>query len=203
MPQRPALGEQGGLLVFLSFHPGGSAMSNDDRYEALKEIGRGAMESIAEMVAALECDYERLQELRDERDSYDQGRAVLDMGEDTQPRGTWAEENPDDAAELEELEEAAGDCTDREDAEQRIQEDPLSLQFRSGWANSKEEFEVEEFELLLSTGGPAVRIIGEVRDGEPHRPRLQAQDWGTAWTDYLDQSTNVLETYCRCFCFGE
>lgn len=136
-----------------------------DKDAELQEIGRRAMESIAEMVAALECDYDRLEELRDERDSFE-----IDEDENAAPDGpghasaaeAWAAANPDEAEELAELEKAAGDCEDREEAERRIQEDPLSLEFRSGWVTSKDEMEPEEFKLLLSTGGPAVQIIGEI-----------------------------------------
>jgi hypothetical protein len=85
---------------------------NDDKYKALQDIGKSAAESIAEMVAALECDYGRLEELRDtESDDLEQG----------------------EVDEMTELEKAAGDCTDREDAEQRIQESPLEVTMRGDW----------------------------------------------------------------------
>lgn len=39
--------------------------------------------------------------------------------------------------------------------------------------------------VLLSTGGPALRIIGGLDEyGQPNEPRLQWQDWGTPWTDH-------------------
>jgi hypothetical protein len=147
-----------------------------------EELGRRSMSSIRDMVAALECDYERLEEL--------QGQEKLSR---------------DEKKELTELKEAAGECTSREDAEQRIQEDPLSLQFRSGWSSSKEEMEPEEFELLLGTGGPAVRIIGEVGPSGAENPHLQIQDWWKPWTDYngTEADEAALETYCRCFYMGE
>lgn len=161
------------------------------------ELGRCAMSSIREMVAALECDYDRLEELRDERDGCDE------HADECGKSGNWALDNPDDAAELAELEAAAGNCKDRDDAEQRILEDPLSLQFRSGWVSSREDMEPEEFELLLSTGGPAVRIIGEINNGKPCNPQLQVQDWFKPWADYNGDSDDeaALEAYCRCFCF--
>jgi hypothetical protein len=163
--------------------------------ESLQRIGACAMDSIREMVAALECDYDRLEELREERDAY--------QPDTDGPEHTWAAMHPDEATELAELEAAAGDCESREDAEQRIQEDPLSLQFRSGWVTSREDMQPEEFELLLGTGGPAVRIIGEIEDGQPSNPRLQAQDWFTPWTDYREQDDDVLLTYCSVFYFGD
>jgi hypothetical protein len=140
----------------------------DKKYAELQEIGKSAMSAIAEMVAALECDYDRLEELKDERDSFEPSDpnddplyAGMSMAEQ------WAARFPDDAEELKALEEAAGDCEDREDAEQRIHEDPLSLEYRSGWVTNKEDMVAEEFKLLLTTGGPAVQIIGELESGEP------------------------------------
>ncbi len=164
----------------------------DNKYAALQEIGRCAAESIAEMVAALECDYDRLEELR-EMNAGMHAELPLDAAE---------------AEELAELEKAAGECESREDAEQRIQEDPLSVEVRSGWyepGSSDSDRAPEEFRILLGTGGPAMRIIGELDRGEPTRARIQAQDWFTPWTDYLGGaiSGKDLLTYCRCFYFGE
>lgn len=217
-----------------------------EEYEKLKKIGKDAYECIAEMVAAMECDYERLEELRDERDSWEPEEipddfevTPLDDDDDAEdkvtcgacgrswddsiptsytpaPSGrcpfedwhdlprTWAEANPDEAEELAELEEAAGDCTDEGVARERIEEDALSVQIRSGWYSPGEEPQPEEFEILLSTGGPATRIIGELDEyRQPIRARLQAQDWFTAWTDYLDADQDVLLNYARCFYFGD
>lgn len=163
----------------------------DKKYQALQDIGKSAAESLAEMVAALECDYDRLEELREQMSS----KEVMD---------------PDETEELRQLEEAAGDCESREDAEQRIHEDPLSVEVRSGWHSPGEAgadvSAPEEFCILLSTGGPATRIIGELNEHcEPTRARLQAQDWFTVWTDYTGDaiSQDDLLTYCRCFYFGE
>lgn len=166
-----------------------------------QKIGEPAYAAIAEMVAALECDYERLEALKEERESYapDDGRIVTGtMGEE------WATDFPDDAEELAELEAAAGDCTDREDAEHRIQDDPLSIQVRSGWANVGEDMTASEFEILLTTGGPAVRIMGELDDNyEPFHAWLEVQDWGKPWTQYFQAESDTLLTYCRCFTFGQ
>lgn len=94
----------------------------------------------------------------------------------------------------------------REKAQQEIQEDPLSIQVRSGWHAVGEESTPEEFEILLDTGGPAVRIVGELDRGEPTRARLETQDWGTPWTEYRGAwggGADVLLTYARQFHFGE
>ena len=68
------------------------------------EVGKPAADSIREMVAALQCDRERLEELRDERDAYHEPTPEAE-GE-TETDWPWANENPEDAAELAELEAA-------------------------------------------------------------------------------------------------
>lgn len=168
---------------------------SETKERSLHDIGKCAMSSIKEMVAALECDYERLEELKSDRDNWT-------PGDSDQPE-KWEYAFPDEAEELKDSLEQAGECTSREDAEQRIHEDPLSVEVRSGWASSKEEFQPEEFNILLSTGGPAVRILGELdANNEPCRAWLQTQDWGTPWTDYYEPDTSdILLTYARCFCF--
>ena len=94
----------------------------------------------------------------------------------------------------------------REEAMQTIQDDPLSVQVRSGWCDPGEENLVpQEFEILLCTGGPACRILGELDEHrEPDRARLEYQDWGTPWTPVFmtaDESEAVLR-YCQQFYFG-
>jgi hypothetical protein len=166
-----------------------------ERERNLETIGRSAYESIAEMVAALDVDYDRLEELAD--------METDDMSYDE--RAEWSD-----------LLAAAGECTSREDAEQRIQEDPLSVLVRSGWyepGRPGEEFTSKEYEILLSTGGPATRIRGELDSfGEPDTAHLEAQDWFTPWTEYHGHSVSdterepvdpdVLLTYARQFYFG-
>lgn len=91
--------------------------------------------------------------------------------------------------------------------EDRIQttfsEDPLSVQVRSGWQSPGEELEAEDFEILLCTGGPAVRIVGELnRNQEPDRARIEYQDWGTPWIEYFGASSEeraAILTYAQQF----
>lgn len=147
----------------------------------LKEIGRDAYASIAAMVAALECDYARLEELRD-----------------------CEELDDDEREELAELKAAAGDCGDRDDAVVRILDDALSVEVRSGWTPCGDTLTAEEFCILIATGGPAVRIRGELDEHlELRRAWLEVQDWGTPWSQYFDASQETLLTYARCFCYGE
>ena len=166
-----------------------ATMTKDDR---LAEVGKSAAASIVEMVAALECDYDRLEELRDERD----GPGYANSSE------AWATENPDEAEELKELEAAAGECKDQDEARERIQEDALDVRVFGERRNG--EWEADRFEILLTTGGPAVRIVGEL-DGncEPSRAWLEVQDWGTPWTQHFGIESETLLSYCRCFYFGE
>lgn len=165
------------------------------------EQAKAQAASIAEMVTALECDYDRLEILRSERESY--VRSIDGPPEEDTPEN-WAIDLPTDAAELAELEVLAGDCASRDEARERIQDDPLSVEVRSGWASSKDDFEAEEFQILLCTGGPAVRIMGELAHGEPSRAWIEYQDWGTPWAlapGLIDSET--LLTYCRQFYFGD
>ena len=150
--------------------------------ESLQEIGQNAHDSLAEMVAALECDYDRLDELRDDC--------------------PWV--NDDERNELSALEKSAGDCEDLDDAQQRIQEDPLCIEVRSNWQppNGVTLEPPAEYCILLTTGGPAVRIIGKLHHNEPVSATLQTQDWGTMWTDYGDSDANMLLTYAGSFWYG-
>jgi hypothetical protein len=165
--------------------------------DSLKETGRCAAASIIEMVAALECDYDRLEELREER------RSHMDMLITGNEQLQWSDTSL--AEELAELEEAAGECTSAEDARLRIQEDALSVEVRADWHAVGDIPDVVngQFVLLLSTGGPASRIRGELSNAEPRRAWLEVQDWGTPWTQYFDISQDTLLAYARVFYFGE
>jgi uncharacterized protein YukE len=177
-------------------------MTTETKDRDLQEIGRTAFEGIAEMVAALECDYDRLAELREERDEL-RRTAAGDANEDY---AAWIEEY---GAEYEELTAAAGECESREDAETQIQEDALSVEVRSGWVSpGHPDFEPEEFVILLSTGGPAVRIRGELSGGQPSRAWLEVQDWFKPWTEYTGSYgetpvRDILLAYASQFYFGE
>jgi len=161
---------------------------SDTKHEDLMKIGKSAYASIVEMVAALECDYDRLEELRDIETEVE--------------RDPDARMDEDHREELKELEDAAGECEDREEAEQRIQEDALSVRIFGERTNG--EWEADKFEILLSTGGPAVRIMGELDGEDPKHAWLEVQDWGMPWTEYYESNIrDTLLTYCRCFYFGE
>lgn len=167
--------------------------------ERLEDIGKAAYESIAEMVAALNCDYDRLEELKEGRESLENEYGFPDPAALT----AWNEANRE---ELAELTEQAGECAGRDDALERVLEDPLSLEVRSNWHTPGDEGGAKpgEFCLLLAMGGPAVRIIGGLDEHcEPYRARLEVQDWFTPWAEYYQADSDVLLAYARCFYYGE
>jgi len=183
--------------------------------------------SLVDMVCALTCDYDRLQELRDEREElaeaveeaaklaamvaaltadYDPLQKLQDEKEAQEARAALAAWDEENAEELKDLENEAGECTSQEDAQQRIQEDPLSVEGRSSWdePNSTERGTPFEFRIVLCTGGPHGETRGELDDnGTPRRAWMQYQDWGTPMTQFYDISQSTLLTYCQEFYFGE
>ena len=98
---------------------------------------------------------------------------------------------------------------DADSIRERIQEGPLAITVRNGWHHpgGEADSEPEEYAILLSTGGPALRIYGALGEwNEPDDyPHLQWQDWGTPWTDYPLDSDQIdaLAEYARQFWFGE
>lgn len=174
--------------------------------EGAREQALAQMSSISEMVAALTCDYDRLQELRDEQEEKVDALNDAETDEDKAIcQRDFDEWNSDNREELEELETAAGDCESQDDASERIQEDPLEINVRSNWQSIGETLEPSEFTILLCTGGPAVRIVGELDQyNQPSRAWIEYQDWFTPWTELVDGvSHSDLLTYCQQFQFGE
>ena len=94
-----------------------------------------------------------------------------------------------------------------EEIHQEIQEDPLSVQVRTGWFTVGEpQPPVEEFCILLVTGGPAVRIRGSLGAyTEPERAYLEHQDWFEPWVELplAAEEEEILLSYCREFYYGE
>jgi len=87
--------------------------------------------------------------------------------------------------------------------EESCREQALSVDVRSGWSTPG-DLEPEQFQILLSTGGPALRIIGDLANCEPSCSRLEHQDWGTPWTEWRrDVDTEALEWFCSLFWFGK
>lgn len=93
----------------------------------------------------------------------------------------------------------------RDKAIQVIHEDPLSVQVREPWHDIGKNPAPDEFMILLCTGGPAVRIVGDLdRCAEPENPRIEYQDWGAPWTELhsiTEEQEKALLTYCQQFYF--
>jgi hypothetical protein len=142
-------------------------------------------QSITKMVSALALDWDRLEELKD-----------MDP----------ADMDARDWEEWHELQEASGDCMNRDDAEERIRESALSVEVRTGWNSPGEEMTPEEFRIVLTTGGPGLQIRGELDGhGKPCRAWLEYQDWGTPWTEYHGEYANqaALLAFAGMFQFGQ
>ena len=100
----------------------------------------------------------------------------------------------------------AMDWTAEDEAREAITDNALSVDVRSGW-NSPGSLVAEEYCILLCTGGPAVRITGELDQyNQPHTAEIQYQDWGTPWTRYhetTEKEDEILLNYCQTHYFGE
>lgn len=161
-----------------------------DRLEDAREQAKAQFDSICDMVSRLEHAQE------------------CDGGDDCEATNEeiygglglhWKEGDEATAEEKEEYH-------DEEAASAAITEDALSVEVRGGWRSRGEEAADEEFSILLCTGGPAVRIRGELDEhGQPDRAWVECQDWGTGW-EYVTLgggSQKVLLTYASQFYFGE
>ena len=109
----------------------------------------------------------------------------------------------DDLETLQELTEQADGCDSQDEALGRLEDNPLDIQFRSDWESYTSDLTPSEFSILLCTGGPAVRVRGELDDhGYPYRAWVEYCDWGTQWTELgsyqsvaLDYAQLLIQTY--------
>lgn len=176
----------------------------------------GWLETIREHVACLEADRDRLEELRDER------QAIVDYVEETAEADAkannaqaneqlkeWDEENAEELADLEKAVTLEGEECDEDTIRQRIEESPLSVEVRSDWhtpGSQDETSKPAEYCILLSTGGPALRIIGELDQYcQPSSARLEYQDWFTPWTEKITTGDDhaALLRWAQVFYFGD
>jgi hypothetical protein len=90
---------------------------------------------------------------------------------------------------------------------EHIEESPLSVEVREPWHAPGVAETPSEYNILLSTGGPALRLIGELSEhGYPENARLEHQDWFKPWTELrplTDAEEAALLSFARCFYFGE
>ena len=122
---------------------------------------------------------------------------------------SFTREELDEEHDSEWLELSRGDEEpDEDEAREEMENDALSVQVRSGWHTPGETAGPDEFEILLCTGGPAVRITGGLgRYCDPENPTLEFQGWFIPWTvlpGFMlpDDSDEVLAEFCGVFYYG-
>lgn len=102
-----------------------------------------------------------------------------------------------------------GEYDDAESVRDRIQEMPLSVEVRSDWHTPGSHGPASapaEYCILLTTGGPALRVIGSLSEYcEPDSARLEWQDWGTPWTHLhlSDDDAAAILRFAGFFYYGE
>ena len=99
----------------------------------------------------------------------------------------------------------SNDYNQQDELRESVLNSALSVEFRSGgYSSPEDETKAEEFKILLTWGGPALRVIGEITDYGAENPKLQYQDWGTPWTDLeiTEDQQDALNWFCNCFYFG-
>lgn len=196
----------------------------DNTDNSALEQANAQLRSIRDMVASLDVDYDRLEELREEKaalneaiedaqTAYDVAVSCENSQDDLQELGCELLDAKNDlgiwsanlSVELADLEGQAGDCKNTDDAEQRIHEDALSVEVRSDWTSPGAEMEAAEFRILLCTGGPHVEMRGELSDGEPTSAWLEYQDWFTGMSERVndDGDQDALIAYASRFFYGE
>ena len=98
-----------------------------------------------------------------------------------------------------------GEQMEAEDLQERAREFPLSLLVRSGWSAPGGDLIAAEYEVLLCTGGPAVRIRGDLSEYcEPKTASLEAQDWFISWEPVAvtEEENEILLALVSLFWFG-
>ena len=89
-----------------------------------------------------------------------------------------------------------------EEIEKEVHDAALAISVRSDWEflTSEHELTPSEFRIELSTGGPALRVVGDLDDRQPVNPVMEYQDWGTPWIRYA-MNEEALEWFVNLFCF--
>lgn len=181
--------------------------TTDTKFDHARQQAHAQAESIVELVAALERDTAAAAFVKNLT-----GNEVFRLCEENELDADATNEDAARETLLDAIQnnysiEPDGFTFDEDEARQNIQDDALEVQVRADWYNPGDEPEQpSEFKILLCTGGPAVRIVGELNQYlEPCRAWLECQDWGTGWEEVHDApvETETLLTYCRQFYFGE
>lgn len=95
------------------------------------------------------------------------------------------------------------DMSAAEAVEREILDAPLSVMVRSTWHEPGQDTDPQEYEILLTTGGPALRITGQLDEYcERVSAELQGQDWGVPWLR-MDAPDDLLRWFASFFSYGE
>lgn len=169
-----------------------------DKFEHARENAKGWLASIEEMLEKL-SGYQAAAEAAGWTGPHkDKFGATYFL--DTTDGATWACADWKALCEAQSIEAEQDD-----DARQEIEESVLSVSVRDGWRQpgAPNEDGADEYEILLTTGGPALRIWGELdQHCQPSSAELQMQDWFLPWTRYPAPEATLLK-FANCFWFGE
>lgn len=178
---------------------------------------------ISQLMAALEVDFYQLEELTDSAANlrYDLDEVGTDLegilnaidaeADDAEreaqidehtrlheQRDALTEQLADVEEELTELKGEAGEYTNRDEVESALYEYPLEVAVRSDWTPLGETPEASEYMILLTTGGPAARIRGELDVyGAPATAYMEASDWGMPWTEVHTGCSSALLEFAQ------
>ncbi len=91
--------------------------------------------------------------------------------------------------------------------EERLEENLMyaDISVRSAWTIPGEPLEPYEYEITLCTGGPAVKIAGELDlHNEPCSAHLEFQNWWTEWTrlPLMPYERQALLDYAKLLFYG-
>lgn len=159
-------------------------------------------ESIVDLLAGIEFDYDEYESIQSDIE------CTVDSLNDAIEAGDVDQIQIDNQclfrllADLDEMGDKP-EFDNEDEAREAAQDNALDVQVRSGWQGVGETLEADEFMILLCTGGPAVRIRGELDNGTPSRAWMEYQDWGTPWTQYHGARQSILVEYASIFYFGE
>ena len=78
-----------------------------------------------------------------------------------------------------------------EDNHSQAQASILSVEYRSGWSEDKEDMEVEEVRLTLAIGGPNIYLYADYDDGQVSNCKLVCNWWGDRAEITHDQDVMV------------
>jgi len=88
--------------------------------------------------------------------------------------------------------------------EDEMRDSILSLEVRSGWYSPGSSDGPEQFMLLLSMGGPALRLIGDLDTYcQPRCCWLEHQNWFTPWIESRAGDSEALLWFAGLFWYGE